>query len=88
MTKILVGGGAGFIGSTLVPVLQEHGYEVTVVDLLWFGNRLPEGTRVLQRQLFDLTEKDLEGYDQIVFLAGLSNDPMAEFSPARNFVEN
>ncbi|MFO7974569.1 MAG: SDR family oxidoreductase [Candidatus Hydrogenedentota bacterium] len=88
MTKILVGGGAGFIGSTLVPVLQEHGYEVTVVDLLWFGNQLPEGTRVLQRQLFDLTEKDLEGFDQIIFLAGLSNDPMAEFSPARNFVEN
>ena len=32
--------------------------------------------------------KDLEGYEQVIFLAGLSNDPMAAYSPARNFVEN
>ncbi len=86
--KILVGGGAGFIGSTLVPLLQEYGYEVTVVDLLWFGNNLPPGTHIIQRNLFTLTEKDLEGFDQIIFLAGLSNDPMAEYSPAKNFIEN
>jgi nucleoside-diphosphate-sugar epimerase len=86
--KILVAGGAGFIGSVLVPTLQEHGYEVDVADLLWFGNHLPEGTTVIQREVFELTEKDLEGYDQIIFLAGLSNDPMAEFSPALNFVQN
>ena len=36
----------------------------------------------------ELTEKDLEEYDQVIYLAGLSNDPMAEYSPARNFVEN
>ncbi len=86
--KILVAGGAGFIGSVLVPQLQEHGYEVDVVDLLWFGNHLPEGTNVIQKDLFDLHEKDLEGYEQVVFLAGLSNDPMAAYSPARNFIEN
>ena len=33
-------------------------------------------------------EADLAGYDQVIFLAGLSNDPMAAYSPARNFVEN
>jgi len=86
--KILVGGGAGFIGSVLVPLLQEHGYEVDVVDLLWFGNHLPDGTNVIERDLFELHEKDLEGYEQVIFLAGLSNDPMAAYSPARNFVEN
>lgn len=86
--KILVGGGAGFIGSILVPLLQEHGYEVDVVDLLWFGNHLPDGTKVIQRDLLDLREEELRGYEQIIFLAGLSNDPMAEYSPARNFVEN
>lgn len=86
--KILVGGGAGFIGSVLVPLLQEHGYEVDVVDLLWFGNHLPEGTNVVRRDLLDLKKEDLQGYDQIIFLAGLSNDPMAEYSPSRNFVEN
>lgn len=86
--KILVGGGGGFIGSVLVPLLQEHGYEVDVVDLFWFGNHLPAGTNAVQRDLLDLKRQDLEGYDQVIFLAGLSNDPMAEYSPARNFVEN
>ncbi len=86
--KILVAGGAGFIGSVLVPFLQEHGYEVDVADLLWFGNHLPETTTVIQRDLLELHEDDLKGYDQVIFLAGLSNDPMADYSPSRNFVEN
>lgn len=86
--KILVAGGGGFIGSVLVPLLQEHGYDVDVADLLWFGNHLPEGTPIIQRDLFSLDIDDLKGYDQLVFLAGLSNDPMAEYKPAMNFVQN
>lgn len=86
--RILVAGGAGYIGSVLVPILQEHGYDVDVVDLLWFGNHLPEGTTVIQRDLFQLGVADLQGYDQVIFLAGLSNDPMAEYSPAQNFIQN
>ncbi|MBI2423758.1 MAG: SDR family oxidoreductase [Candidatus Hydrogenedentes bacterium] len=86
--KIMVAGGAGYIGSVLVPVLLEHGYEVDVVDLLWFGNQLPAGARVIEKDLFKVTEADLKGYDQVIFLAGLSNDPMAEFSPALNFIQN
>lgn len=86
--KVLVAGGGGFIGSVLVPLLQEHGYEVVVADLFWFGNHLPAGTQTIERDLFRLTEKDLESFEQVIFLAGLSNDPMAEYSPARNFVEN
>jgi len=86
--KILIAGGAGFIGSVLVPLLQGRGHEVTVADLFWFGNHLPEGVETLRRELFDLTEEDLAGYDQVIFLAGLSNDPMAEFSPSKNFIQN
>ena len=63
--KILVGGGAGFIGSVLVPLLQEHGYEVDVVDLLWFGNHLPDGTNIIKRDLLELHEKELQGYEQV-----------------------
>jgi nucleoside-diphosphate-sugar epimerase len=86
--RILVAGGAGFIGSVLVPLLQEHGYDVGVVDLMWFGNHLPEGTNIAERDLLELHEEDLSGYEQVIFLAGLANDPMAAYSPARNFVEN
>ncbi len=86
--KIVVVGGAGYIGSELVPRLLSRGYEVEVYDLLWFGNNLPEGTPVKQKNVMDIQVADLQGADVVIFLAGLSNDPMAEYSPARNFVEN
>ena len=86
--KILIAGGAGYVGSALVPKLQERGYEVDVLDLLWFGNCLPDGTKIINKDIFNLHEADLEGYQQIIFLAGLSNDPMAEFSPSKNFIFN
>ncbi len=87
-TRILVGGGAGFIGSALLPTLVEHGYDVTVVDLLWFGNHLPPGVKVIQKDLFDLQKEEMFGFDAFIFLAGISNDPMAEFSPSKNFIHN
>jgi nucleoside-diphosphate-sugar epimerase len=86
--KILIAGGAGYIGSVVIPKVLDRGYQVDVVDLLWFGNQLPNEVNVKQTDIFDLHEKDLEGYDQVIFLAGLSNDPMAEFSPAKNFISN
>jgi len=86
--RLLIAGGAGYVGSRLVPALCERGYEVEVVDRLWFGNHLPPDVPVQQRELFDLTEHDLQGVEQVIFLGGLSNDPMAEFSPAQNFVAN
>ncbi len=86
--KILVAGGAGYVGSVLVPYLVEHGYQVDVIDSLWFGNRLPASVKVTNKNLFECQKEDFEGYDQVVFLAGLSNDPMAEFSPALNFQSN
>jgi nucleoside-diphosphate-sugar epimerase len=86
--KLLVAGGAGYIGSRLVPALCERGYSVEVADLLWFGNHLPPEVTVRKQDIFSLDENDLKGFDQVIFLGGLSNDPMAEFSPAQNFVQN
>ena len=86
--RILIAGGAGYVGSALVPKLQERGYEVDVLDLLWFGNNLPPETKLIKTDIFELTEQDISGYEQVIFLAGLSNDPMAEFSPAKNFIFN
>ena len=86
--KILIAGGAGYIGSVLVPRLIERSYEVDVIDLLWFGDHFNDPVKIIRKDLMELTEKDLAEYDQVIYLAGLSNDPMAEYSPARNFVEN
>jgi nucleoside-diphosphate-sugar epimerase len=86
--RLLIAGGAGYIGSVLIPKLLDRGYEIDVVDLFWFGNHLPADTRVIHKDIFDLTVEDMAGYNQVVFLAGLSNDPMAEYAPNKNFVYN
>jgi len=86
--RILIAGGAGYVGSVLIPHLLDRGYKVDVVDLFWFGNNLPSDAGILEKDIFDLQVSDLAGYDQVIFLAGLSNDPMADFSPAKNFIFN
>jgi nucleoside-diphosphate-sugar epimerase len=86
--KILIAGGAGYIGSVLIPKLLERGYEVDVIDLFWFGNQLPKEVGTINKDIFNLTEDDVKGYEQVIFLAGLSNDPMAEYSPSENFISN
>jgi len=86
--KILCAGGAGYIGNVLIPKLLDRGYKVDVVDLFWFGNNLPRQVGILNKDIFHLSVDDLEAYDQVIFLAGLSNDPMAEYSPSKNFIFN
>lgn len=86
--KLLIAGGAGYVGSVLIPKLLDRGYKVDVVDLFWFGNNLPREVAVIQKDIFQLSLEDLEPYDEVIFLAGLSNDPMAEFSPSKNFIFN
>lgn len=85
--RILVVGGAGYIGSRLVPELLGRGHDVTVVDTFWFGDWLPE-CKKRSMQAAELVERDLEGFDCLIWLAGLSNDPMANFSPEANFTDN
>jgi nucleoside-diphosphate-sugar epimerase len=86
--RLLVAGGAGYVGSALIPRLLERGYLVDVVDVFWFGSHLPPETGLLNKDLFDVKADDLRDYDQVIFLAGLSNDPMAEYSPSKNFIYN
>jgi nucleoside-diphosphate-sugar epimerase len=86
--KILIAGGAGYVGSVLIPKLLDRGHKVDVVELFWFGNNLPGEVGIVPKDIFDLSVEDLHGYEQVVFLAGLSNDPMAEFSPSKNFIFN
>jgi nucleoside-diphosphate-sugar epimerase len=86
--KILIAGGAGYLGSVLASKLLDRGYEVDVVDLFWFGNHLPLEAGIIRKDIFEINVQDLEVYQQVVFLAGLSNDPMAEYSPSQNFIFN
>ncbi|UCE58144.1 MAG: SDR family oxidoreductase [Phycisphaerales bacterium] len=90
--NILVTGGAGYIGCRLVPALLQAGHSVCVVDMLQFGDDglaacrdkidlIPGDVRTIAPQMLD-------GFDAIVHLAGLSNDPTAEFNPEANKAMN
>ena len=90
MSKILVIGGAGYVGVPLCIELDKRGHDVYIVDLLWFGNNLPDNlkTKVQTIDALQLTTDDLKPFDIVIFVAGLSNDPMADFSPSKNFIFN
>jgi nucleoside-diphosphate-sugar epimerase len=85
MSKILVTGAGGYIGTTLVPALLESGHDVVGVDRYFFGEELlgrpvlehPRFTLV-QKDIRHLTKDDMAGVDAVVDLAGLSNDPACD----------
>jgi nucleoside-diphosphate-sugar epimerase len=92
MEKILVIGGAGYIGTVLVPRLLKEGYSVRVLDKLFFGNKglksilnqielIVDDTRMVDVSVF-------EGIDVVIDIGGLSNDPTAEFNPEANRAVN
>lgn len=88
MKKILLAGGAGYIGTELCKRLMKLDYDITVLDDLWFGNNLDKSIKLIKKDIFGITHKDLVHFDVVIFLAGVSNDPMAEFSPSENFIQN
>ncbi|MGQ9626027.1 MAG: NAD-dependent epimerase/dehydratase family protein [Anaerolineae bacterium] len=92
MRKILLVGGAGYVGSVLAEELLERGYAVRILDRLYYGQL---GLRdVLDR--VELVVEDmrtappsiLDGVDAVVNLGGLSNDPTAEYNPEANYEMN
>lgn len=85
MKKILLTGGAGYIGSTLTRVLLARGFHVIVVDRFFFGrDKLPEADpdlTVVRKDVRTLERSDLEGVDCVIDLAAISNDPAGELDP-------
>ncbi len=86
--RVLLTGGAGYLGSVLAPLLHRSGHLVRVVDLLWFGCHLPEGIEVIQADLMEDSPSWYEGVDAVIHLAGLSNDPMSETDPTSAWRNN
>lgn len=83
--KIAITGGAGYVGSALVPSLLEKGHQVTVLDTFWFGNHLANHFN-LQRRVGDIrSSTDLreafKGQDAVIHLACVSNDPSFDMNP-------
>src|SRR3984885_7476001 len=85
---VLVAGGAGYIGSVLVPALLEQGHRVTVLDRLYFGDslarpraRFGEKLRVVRGDVRSFDHGLLRSVDGVVDLSGISNDPSCELEP-------
>ena len=85
---ILVTGGAGYIGCIAVRQLLDKGETVRVYDKLYFGDQglkeVADKLELVQGDLRTFDPKVLEGCDAVLHLAGLSNDPTAEFNPKAN----
>src|SRR6187455_2299075 len=87
-TRVLVTGGAGYVGSSLVPKLLAAGYEVSVLDLYIYGDvfaDLKSNPRLCEtkgdlRNPSDVT-RALVGCDAVIHLACISNDPSFDLDP-------
>jgi nucleoside-diphosphate-sugar epimerase len=82
--KVLVTGHAGYIGAVLVPMLLEAKHQVTGFDADFFAGcdfnnglaRVP----TINKDLRDMTVRDLEGFAAVIHLAALSNDPLSDLN--------
>lgn len=86
--RVFVAGGAGYVGSKLVPALLEKGHQVTVYDLYLYGDVFanfqtnPNLTQIkADLRNLELVEKSLKKQDAVIHLACISNDPSFELNP-------
>jgi nucleoside-diphosphate-sugar epimerase len=87
--KVFITGGAGYVGAVLVPKLLEKGHHVKVLDLYIYGEGVLDSVKDYPRlsqvkgDLRDsaLLERELPGYDTVIHLACISNDPSYELDP-------
>lgn len=83
--RVLVTGHDGYIGTVLVPLFQEAGHEIVGLDSFFFeecvfGEDVPKA-QAIRKDLRDVSAPDLESFDAVVHLAGLSNDPLGDLNP-------
>ena len=94
MSKVMVTGAGGYIGTQLVRDLVKAGHEVTAVDRFFFGKEpLSEfiGNKqvtIKQKDIRDLDQNDFKGHDAVCDLACLSNDPAGEIDPELTYSIN
>jgi len=90
--RVLVTGAGGYIGSVLLPMLLERGYEITALDRFFFGrDKLPvtkNGMVVCEEDIRFAEKGVFKGVDALIDLAALSNDPSGELDPVKTWSIN
>jgi nucleoside-diphosphate-sugar epimerase len=92
--NILITGGAGYIGSVLISLLLQRGYNVACLDRFFFGQESIQ--EFMDNKRFKVIKDDirwfdldsLRGIDTVMDLASLSNDPSAELNPTKTMEIN
>lgn len=87
MAKVLVTGGAGYIGSTLVRLLLEKGYQVKVLDRFFFGRDslkdIEDKIEIIEEDIRDVRGDVFKDIETVMDLAAISNDPAGELDPQK-----
>lgn len=87
--RILVTGHDGYIGTRLVPLFRRAGHEVVGLDSGLFADCTigsePEGVPALRMDIRDVAPAHCEGFDAVVHLAGISNDPLGDLNPQTTY---
>ena len=88
--NILVTGGCGYVGTVLTRALLDAGHDITVVDIMWFGNHLPEhkNLRIIKEDVRNSEKIPMDGVDAVIHLANVANDPCSELAPKLSWEVN
>jgi nucleoside-diphosphate-sugar epimerase len=88
---VLVTGNRGYIGAVLVPFLRSHGHDVVGLDAGWYDGCDFVGEPPLladNRDVRDIRPTELRGYDAVIHLAAISNDPVGHLNPKATYSVN
>lgn len=92
MNKVLLVGGAGYVGAVLTQELVERGYSVRVLDRFYFGadslDHVRDRVEIVVADMRRVPEHALHGVSAVINVGGLSNDPTAEYNPRANHEMN
>ncbi len=90
--RVLVNGDRGYIGAVLVPYLQSQGHEVVGLDVGWYEGcdfgPMPDGYEQRRIDIRDVVPDDLDGFDAVIHLAAISNDPVGYLNPSATYDVN
>ncbi len=92
--RVLVTGHNGYVGSIMIPLLRKAGHDVVGLDTYLYEGAtfaVPDESGeipVIKKDIRDVTTQDLEGFEGVIHLAGLSNDPLGDLNPELTYEIN